>query len=52
MIAQSDNATIRNLKSEIEELNKTHKEIVEDLKETIKIKEMRIQKMRNKASSK
>lgn len=50
LLAQSDNSTIRNLRAEIEELKKIHTEIVEDLKETIKIKEIRIQKMRNKAS--
>ncbi len=45
--AQSDNAIIRELKGKIEELQTQYQEEVDDLKETIKIKEMRITKMRN-----
>ena len=44
----TDNKTIRSLKAQIDEINTNHGFAIKDLKETIKIKELRVQKYKRK----
>lgn len=50
--AQLDNEGVRNLTKEIEELKLAHDLKVKDLEETIRIKDMRVDKLRKKLSNK
>ncbi len=50
-LAQSDSTGIRELKAEIENMDKVYQEKIKDLEETVKIKNMRIDKMRKRLKS-